>query len=33
MFHREALGDYYDVAWADGGGNDVEIEDSYFSLC
>lgn len=33
MFHREALGDYYDVAGADGGGNDVKIDDSYSSLC
>lgn len=33
MFHREALGDYDDVAGADGGGNDVDIEASYSSLC
>lgn len=33
MFLQEALGDYYDVAGADGGGNDVDIEDSYSSLC
>lgn len=33
MFHRDASGDYYDVAGADGGGNDVDIEDSYSSLC
>ena len=33
MFHRDALGDYYDVAGADGGGNDVDIEDILILVC